>query len=153
VALALLLAAAFLAALARRVGDRDARHWAALAAVLSLLSVDEAASLHERLGGPAAEVLGDALGGALHFAWVVPGVVLALVVGLAFLRFVLRLPPSTRRLVVAAAEEGLEMAGSVLLLYAALRLLRPRPEPDGGYHLSITRHVAHRLPGAPFSPR
>ena len=40
-------------------------------------------------------------------------------------------------LLVTAAEEGLEMAGSVLLLYAGMRLLGLRPEPDGGYHLSI----------------
>jgi hypothetical protein len=183
----------------RRAGGRDAGYWAGLAAVLSLLSLDEVVALHERLGGPAAEVLGDATGGLLHFAWVVPGVVLALVVGLAFARFVARLPPGTRRLVVAAAatyltgavaleaaggivlegqgdraayllvtaaEEGLEMAGSVLLLYAAMRLLRLRPEPDGGYHLSIgdpasvpsqaTEHAGpagHRLPSATFSRR
>jgi hypothetical protein len=193
------LVAAILAALTRLAGGRDARYWAALAAVLSLLSLDEAAALHERLGGPAAEVLGAATRGALHFAWVVPGVVLALVVGLAFLRFVLRLPRSTRRLVVAAAalyltgaaaleavggmvleaqghramyllvtaaEEGLEMAGAVLLLYAILRLLRLRPEPGGGYLLSTldlesvhseaaeqARHVDHRLPIGPFSRR
>jgi hypothetical protein len=193
------LVAAILAALTRRAGGRDARYWAALAAVLSLLSLDEAAALHERLGGPAAEVLGAATRGALHFAWVVPGVVLALVVGLAFLRFVLRLPRSTRRLVVAAAalyltgaaaleavggmvleaqghramyllvtaaEEGLEMAGAVLLLYAILRLLRLRPEPGGGYLLATldlesvhseaaeqARHVDHRLPIGPFSRR
>jgi hypothetical protein len=189
------LVAALLAALVRRAGGRDAGYWAGLAAVLSLLSLDEAAALHERLGGPAAEVLGD----TLHFAWVVPGVVLALVVGLAFVRFVVRLPPSTRRLVVAAAamyvtgavaldavggivleshgdravyllvtaaEEGLEMAGGVLLLYAAMCLLRLRPEPGGGYHLSTgdpelvhsdaAEHAGlagHRLPRAPFSSR
>jgi hypothetical protein len=161
--------------------------------------VTEVAALHERLGGPAAEVLGDATRGALHFAWVVPGVVLALVVGLAFVRFVVRLPPGTRRLVVAAAamyltgavaleavggivleaqghravyllitaaEEGLEMAGSVLLLYAAMCLLHLRPEPGGGYHLSAgdpelvhSEAAGHaglagrRLPSAPFSSR
>jgi hypothetical protein len=193
------LLAALLAALVRRVGGRDARHWAGLAVVLSLLSLDEAAALHERLGGPTAEVLGGATRGALHFAWVVPGVVLALVVGLAFLGFVVRLPPGTRRLVVTAAamylgaavglealggivleaqgdramyllvtaaEEGLEMAGSVLLLYAAMRLLHLRPEPGGGYHLSIgvpepvntdaaahARLAGHRPLGAPFSSR
>jgi hypothetical protein len=191
--------AALLAALVRRAGGRGAGHWAGLAAVLSLLSLDEAAALHERLGGPAAEVLGDATQGALHFAWVVPGMVLALVVGLVFVRFVVRLPPGTRRLVVAAAamyltgataleaiggivledqgdravyllvtaaEEGLEMAGSVLLLYAAMSLLHLRPEPGGGYHLSTgdpelvhseaaehARLAGHRRPSAPFSSR
>jgi hypothetical protein len=150
-------------------------------------------------GGPAAEVLGDATGGALRFAWVVAGVALALIVGLAFARFVVRLPPGTRRLVVASAtmyltgavaleaaggiileahgdramyllvtavEEGLEMAGSVLLLYAVMCLLHLRPEPGGGYHLSArspelrnreaaarARLASHRLPSAPFPRR
>jgi hypothetical protein len=191
--------AALLAALVRRAGGRGAGHWAGLAAVLSLLSLDEVAALHERLGGPAAEVLGHATRGALHFAWVVPGTVLALVVGLVFVRFVVGLPPGTRRVVVAAAamyltgataleavggavledqgdravyllvtaaEEGLEMAGSVLLLYAAMCLLHLRPEPGGGYHLSTgdpdpvhsgaaedARLAGHRRPSAPFSSR
>jgi hypothetical protein len=189
------LVAALLAALGRRAGRRDAGSWAGLAALLSLLSLDEAVALHERLGGPAAAVLGDSTRGALHFAWVVPGLAL----GLVFVRFVVRLPASTRRLVVAAAglyltgavaleaaggmvleaqghragyllvtaaEEGLEMAGSVLLLYAAMRLLHLRPEPGGGYHLSTgdpgsvrsqaaerARHAGHRLPTGPSSPR
>jgi cytochrome bd-type quinol oxidase subunit 2 len=194
------LVSALLAALGRRGGGRDAGYWAALAAVFSLLSLDEAAALHERLGGPVAEVLGAGTRGALHFAWVVPGVILALVVGLAFLRFVVGLPPSTRRLVVGAAalyltgavaleavggmvleaqghramyllvtaaEEGLEMAGSVLFLYAVLRRLRLRPESGGGYRLStvdpesvhseapeLVRAAAdHRLPSGPSSGR
>jgi hypothetical protein len=193
------LVAGLLGVLVRRAGGRDARYWAGLAAVLSLLSLDEVAGLHERLGGPAAEVLGDATRGVLHFAWVAPGVVLALVVGLAFARFVVGLSPGTRRLVVAAAamyltgvvaleavggmvleaqgdramyllvtaaEEGLEMAGSVLLLYAAMCLVRLRPEPGGGYHLStggtelVHRQAAehagvarHRLRAAPSRGR
>lgn len=193
------LLAAVLSVLVRRAGGRDARWWAGLAAVLALLSLDEAASLHERLGGPAAGVLGDAARGPLHFAWIVPGALLALVVGAAFVGFVVRLPAATRRLMVAAAamyltaavgleaaggvaldadvshavyllvsaaEEGLEMAGSVLLLYAAMCLLRLRPEPGGGYHLSAgdpelvhseaAGHAGlagHRLPSAPFSSR
>jgi hypothetical protein len=164
------LLAAVLSALVGRAGGRDAGWWAGLAAVLSLLSLDEVASLHERLGDPAARVLGDAARGPLRFAWIVPGGLLALAVGAAFLGFVVRLPAATRRLLVIAAamyltaavgleavggvaldadvshavyllvsgaEEGLEMAGSILLLYALLRLLRLRPEPDGGYHLAV----------------
>jgi hypothetical protein len=164
------LLAAVLSVLVRRAGGRDAGWWAGLAVVLALLSLDEAASLHERLGDPAARVLGDAARGPLRFAWIVPGALLALAVGAAFVRFVVRLPAATRRLMVtaaamyltaavgleaaggvvldvgvshavyllvSAAEEGLEMAGSILLLYALLRLLRLRPEPDGGYHLAV----------------
>jgi len=193
------LLAAVLSVLVRRAGGRDAGWWAGLAAVLSLLSLDEAASLHARLGDPAAGVLGDAARGPLRFAWILPGALLALVVGVAFVGFVVRLPAATRRLMVAAAamyltaavgleaaggvaldagvshavyllvsaaEEGLEMAGSILLLYAAMCLLRLRPEPGGGYHLSTgdpelvhseaAEHpglAGHRLPSAPFSRR
>src|SRR6266545_6954569 len=162
------LLAGLVAALVRRAGGRDAGHWAALAVLLSLLSLDEVASLHERLPDPATALLGGA-GGALHFAWVLPGALLALLVGSAFVGFLTRLPGSTRRLVatagvvylgaavgleslsgmvleaqgdramyllVSAAEEGLEMVGSVLLLYDFMRPLRLRPDPDGGYHLS-----------------
>jgi hypothetical protein len=163
------LLAGLIAAMARRVGGRDAGHWVGLAAVLVLLSLDEVAALHERLRGPTAAVLGDAARGPLRVAWVVPGLLLVLVVGIAFVGFVVRLPAGTRRLVVAAgaiyvgaavgveaisgivldaqgdralylqvtaAEEGLEMSGSVLFLYAAMRLLHLRPEPDGAYHLA-----------------
>jgi hypothetical protein len=162
------LLAGVVAAVVRRVGGHDARHWAGVAALLSLLSLDEVASLHERLQGPAGAVLGGATG-ALHFAWVLPGALLALLAGTAFVGFLGRLPASTRRLVVtagvvylgaavglesvsgvvleaqgdramyllvSAAEEGLEMAAGVLLLFAFMRLLRLRPDPVGGFHLS-----------------
>jgi hypothetical protein len=163
------VAAGLLAEVASRAGDRDARRWAGLAGLLALLSLDEAAALHERLGGPAAVLVGDAAQGPLRFAWVLPGMLLALAVGAAFVGLVARLPGRTRRLVVVAAalyltgavvlealggvvldaqghragyllvtaaEEGLEMSGSVLLLYAAMRLLHIQPEPGGGDHLA-----------------
>ncbi len=165
------LFAGLIAAMVRRAGGRDARHWAGLAVVLLLLSLDEVAALHERLQGPAGALLGSGARGPLHFAWVVPGVLLVLVAGAAFGGFVARLPKGTRRLVVTAgaiyvtaavgleaasgivleahgdralyllvtaAEEGLEMCGAVLLLYAAMRLLHLRPEPGGAYHLSAS---------------
>lgn len=51
------------------------RFFLALAAVLLLLSLDELVSLHERLGDVGAAAVG---GSALHFTWVVPGALLAL---------------------------------------------------------------------------
>jgi hypothetical protein len=174
------LAAGLVAAMVRRVGGRDAGHWAGLAAVLLLLSLDEVAALHERLRGPAATVLGDAARGPLRVAWVVPGLLLVLVVGIVFVGFVARLPADTGRLVVAAgamyvgaavgveaisgmvldaqgdralyllvtaAEEGLEMSGSVLLLYATMRVLHLRPEPSGGYRLQLATGVPEERTG------
>lgn len=110
--------AALLAAigvLARRAGDRWARHWLFLALVILALSVDEQAMIHDAPSKPLREVLG--VGGLLHFAWVIPAVATVLVVGLIYLRFLLALPARTRALFAAAATlyvlgaVGFEMVG------------------------------------------
>jgi hypothetical protein len=75
---------------------RDRHHWTGLAVVFTYLSLDEAAELHEHLGGT------FDLGGALTFDWVIPAT--AVLAGLAalYLPFVLRLPARLRhRLVIA----------------------------------------------------
>jgi hypothetical protein len=168
---ALLLAAAavtaLVAVLTRRVGGRDPGRWLALAGVLGLMSVDEATALHERLGGPAAVVLGDAGG---RFPWVVPGVLIAGVTGVFFLGFLVRLPPPIRRqllgagavflagavvleavsgavldaqgdraayLLVTAAEESLEMLGAIWLLCAALSCLELTADSAAGYRVTL----------------
>jgi hypothetical protein len=168
---ALLLAAAVSAGLVgvmvRRAGARDGGRWLALSGILALLSLDEASALHERLGGPADALLGDAAG---HFAWVVPGAGLAVVVGVLFLGFLVRLPGRIRwhvlgagtaflmgavvieaisgavlerhgdraaYLLVTAAEEGAEMAGAIWFLYAALSCLTVTADPAGGYRLTL----------------
>jgi hypothetical protein len=64
--------------------------WWGLAAVFSLLSLDEAIELHEELGGAA-------LDGVLYFSWVVPGALLTGMFCAAYLGFWWRLPAPTRR--------------------------------------------------------
>ncbi|MCZ2821214.1 hypothetical protein O2V63_12795 [Modestobacter sp. VKM Ac-2977] len=106
------------AVLAHRAG-RAAWPWLLTAGSLVLLSVDDLLALHEQL-----EPLGRALGageGGLHFAWVLPGLVLA--AGLAAVTVVAarRLPPSSRRWMLLgvaallAAAVGLESAGGLVL--------------------------------------
>lgn len=76
--------------LERARGGSLAGYWAGLALIMLLMSVDEAVSFHE------AFVTIFAFMGAwspwLHFAWVVPGMLLVLIVGLIYLRFLWRLP-------------------------------------------------------------
>ena len=101
------------------------------------------------------EALGGGELGILSFAWVVPAVVLVVVLGLVFLRFLRDLPRSTRRRLllagglyrggavgmemagaaygeahgiycgtyslIATAEEALEFAGLIVLIWAVLR--------------------------------
>lgn len=134
--------------------------WVGLAAGFLVMAVDEALSFHERLIRPMRALLGGGDLGPFHFAWVAPALVLVGLLGLAYLRFLLRRPPWQRRALVAAAavylagalglemlagpwveahgranltyamlvtvEEGLEMAG-VILLIRTLLLLRAGP--------------------------
>jgi spermidine synthase len=88
-------------AFARRAGpDRYSRHWAGLAIIFTYLSLDEAAALHEILTEPLQDTLSPI--GVLYFAWVIVFVPLVLIFALAYLRFLLHLPPRIRNLFAAA---------------------------------------------------
>jgi hypothetical protein len=115
---ALLACAALLAAVARterEAGSRFVLHWKVLALLFLGLSVDEAAALHELLIEPVRGALGA--GGLFYFAWVVPALAALALLGLAYFRFLVHLPPQTRRLFLAAAATfvggavGAEMVG------------------------------------------
>jgi hypothetical protein len=123
-AYALLLCALLLGtiSLAKRTsGDRYVAHWALLGAVFLYLSVDEGLVIHEKLISPLQSALDT--GGFLRHAWVIPGAVAVLVLGLAYLRFVLDLPAGIRNLFVVAGA---------LYVGGALGM-----EMVGGYYLSV----------------
>lgn len=84
-----------------RDDSRARRTWYAMAGVAGFMAVDEAASIHELLIRPTGAVLGNE--GVLHFAWIIPGAVVVLLVTLLFGRFVARLPRATRRILIASA--------------------------------------------------
>jgi len=102
-----------------RTDGHPAWPWFGSAFVLAALSLDDLSSLHERLEG-----IGRSLGGGdgvTHFAWVLPGAVLAGVVVLGCVAAVPRIPrPSAVLLALGiglllAAAVGLEMAGGAIL--------------------------------------
>lgn len=109
-----------LVALLHRGSGRRALPWAVTGLVLLALSLDDLASLHERM-----DPIGQALGGgsgALHFAWVVPGAVAgAVVLGLVGWLALVAPAPMRRDLVL----------GLGLLLRAGLNALRVRRGPGG----------------------
>lgn len=118
---ALLAAAMLLGVVANgrwRARAADRRHWAGLAILFTLLSLDEAVQLHEILRLPMLKWFD--LRGIFLFSWVIP--VFFAVVGFAavYLRFWLRLPPRTRALFFVSAALyvggalGLELAGGAM---------------------------------------
>jgi len=99
----LLFSCAVTLAVVARMPDRgpgERRHWNGLGLIFLFLALDEDASIHELLINPLKYFLPEH--GVLHFGWILPYAILALVIGLVYLRFVLRLPEPTRTLAIAS---------------------------------------------------
>lgn len=155
----LLLLAAMLGGTIALAGRDQQKMWGALSLVVLYLAVDETAVIHEMFTTPLRESLG--LGGPLYFSWVVIGLPLALLVGLLFMRFVLRLPASTRNAVIAAgivyltgaivveaiAANQWEADGGTSLRYAAISTFEEMLEMLGAILLihGLLRHIAVTL--------
>jgi hypothetical protein len=104
--------------------DKHRWHWTVLAALFALMSLDEVAAWHEGV----THIL-DKLHptGLLKIAWVIPGLIFVIIVGLWYVPFILSLPNKIRRGIILAAvlyiagALALEMIeGRLLELYAGL---------------------------------
>lgn len=73
----------FIYHLKRLAGDALAPYWAGLGAGFTFMSVDEIAGFHETLNS------------VIEMSWAVPGLVVAVVVGLLYLKFLSSLPAAT----------------------------------------------------------
>jgi hypothetical protein len=104
----LLLCAALTAASIARLRPPRARHWWGIAGVAAWMSLDEAAELHEHLGG-----LIQGTGGLLYFDWVIPASVIVLAIAVIYLPFVRDLDELTRRRLIIAA--AVYIAGALLM--------------------------------------
>jgi hypothetical protein len=169
---------AIIAVLKTAARDRFSRQWTVLCAGFLFMAFDEAAGLHELMERPMRELLGGSASGYLHFAWVIPGALIALFFAVWFLRFILHLPPSTRSGVLLAGVlfvggavgvevfEGHHAAlhGSDNLIFDAYVLLEETLEMAGltvfisallGYMEMRYGEIALRLRAAPAheSPR
>ena len=100
----LLLGCAIAAAEHARRAVAWRRHWWGVAAVFGYASMDEAAEIHEHLGG----LIGTH--GVLYFDWIVFAVAVLVVLAAVYLRFVIELPQALRI--------GLIVAGVVYLVGA-----------------------------------
>ncbi len=99
-------------------GEPFVGHWYGLSGIFVYLSMDEALEIHERAIEPVSNVI--PVGGLLYFAWVVPGAIAVLAVGLIYLRFLANQPRRLARNMVLAGSTYvggaliLEMVGGLL---------------------------------------
>lgn len=110
----LFLAACLLAwvALSKRFHKESySAHWLGLSLVFFYLSIDEGAAVHETASGPLQSAFNTT--GFLEFGWLIIGVPLVILFGIAFFRFWLHLPPRTRALFAVAG--ALYIGGAVLI--------------------------------------
>ncbi|HRA77491.1 MAG TPA: hypothetical protein PK956_01665 [Burkholderiaceae bacterium] len=117
----MLAASALLAVIAASSGTHARRfraHWWVLAIGFLYMSADEASAIHENLNraGHALPIRTD---GLLDTPWVIFGLAIALVVGLAYLKFLAHLSPAIRRGFVLAGACFVGGAVGVEMLVAA----------------------------------
>ncbi len=120
---------AVIACIKRADNDRFAVHWMALSVGFFYMTADEIFSFHEKLGPPLRAFFGGRPLGVWHFAWVIPGIVVVICVGLCYTRFLMHLPARFRTLFLASATIylggviGIEMlAGRYMELYGQMNL-------------------------------
>jgi len=105
--------------LRNKVADVFCRDWFVLAGLLFSMAVDELLQMHEQLNGPLRVMLNAK--GAFYYAWVIPGIVVVIVLGLCLRRFILSLPRRTKRLMIASGVLyvsgvlGVEMMGAAYI--------------------------------------
>ncbi|HEX6811233.1 MAG TPA: hypothetical protein VF384_06400 [Planctomycetota bacterium] len=115
---ALLVVAGLLLIVARH-SKTDRLYWWVLGVTFVFLALDETMGFHEKLVEPVKGALKTS--GAFHYAWIIPYGLAALAFGIAFSRFLLRLPRHTaKRFVVAGAifvmgAVGMEMVGGAVI--------------------------------------
>lgn len=110
----LLLASLLLAFITHQKKETAApyfKHWAGLALLFLFLSLDEGAVIHEIFADPVQENLQTT--GYLAFGWQLAYLPWVIVVGLAYIPFVLKLPADTAKLFIAA---GLLYIGGAVVI-------------------------------------
>ncbi len=131
---------ATIAAASKRYSDRYTLHWSVLSIILLFLSIDEVATIHEHTGEvfkSLVEARGFTPSGFIYSAWVVPGLVFAFVVALAYLRFLVNLPRKTRNLFLIAGV--VFVAGAIGMETLSARLMSFYGWENWGYVPDTTK--------------
>jgi hypothetical protein len=73
-------------------------HWIGLSGIFVFLALDEMIQIHEQLRAPMEALLGTT--GILYYAWFIPYVIVALLIGIAYFKFMMGLPKNILKLFI-----------------------------------------------------
>lgn len=105
-----------------KFGNRDQYrwHWFFLCLIIFFLGLDEGASIHELISSPTGRLMGEKnLPGFMHYAWVLPAIIVVVVVVVVYIKFLFSLPKNTQRwlilagLIYISGALGLETLGAI----------------------------------------
>ena len=104
------------------IRDKFRFHWNGLALIFFLLSIDEMASLHEKLIKPMRAIFGSE--GIFYFAWIIPGIIAVALFGITYLMYFLHLENKFKLLFFAslAVYLGGVIGGEMISGYFAANL-------------------------------
>ncbi len=75
-------------------------HWLGLSAIFVFLALDEMMQIHEQFRAPMEALFNTT--GILYFAWFIPYVAVTIIIGIAYFKFMMRLPKSILKLFILA---------------------------------------------------
>jgi len=107
---------AFIAYGSKAIGERF-WHWIGLSAIFVFISLDEMIQIHEQLRAPMEALFNTS--GLLYFAWFIPYLALVVIIGIAYFKFMMRLPKKILKLFILAGvvfvfgAVGMEMLGGM----------------------------------------
>ena len=92
-------------------------HWLGLSAIFIFLALDEMIQIHEQLRYPMEALLNTS--GVFYFAWFIPYIIVTAIIGIAYFKFMMRLPKHILKLFILAGvlfisgAVGMEMLGGM----------------------------------------
>jgi len=129
--------------LVKRSKLSDYLYWIGLAVFFLFMAVDETVRIHEKLGGPLREVVNPE---ALYdMVWLIPYGIVTIIIGIIYLRFILRLPRETKLLFVASGL--IYILGAVGFEYISGRQDALYGIADFGYQLFVILEEGLELTG------
>jgi hypothetical protein len=122
----------------------DFLYWIGLAVFFLYMAIDETVRIHEKMGGPLREVIDPE---ALYdMVWLIPYGAVTILIGIVYLRFILRLPRETKLLFVASGL--IYLLGAVGFEYLSGRQDALYGVANFGYQLFVILEEGLELMGA-----